>query len=87
MIFVLGDFTAKSNNWYKNDTTSNADTIIDAVTSNYRLHQLIQELTLALNSFFSIEDLIFTSTKFNHGISSPFIFTFKLLSLGSLCKT
>ena len=87
MTFVLGDVTAKSNNCCKNDTTSDADSIIDAVTSNYRLHQLIQEPTLALNSFFSIEDLIFTSTKFNHGISSPFIFTSELLSLGSLCNT
>ena len=45
MISVFGDFNAKSNNWCKNDITSNEGFMIDAVTSNYGLHQLIQELT------------------------------------------
>ena len=45
MISVFGDFNAKSNNLCKNDITSNEGSMIDAVTSTYGLHQLIQELT------------------------------------------
>ena len=45
MISALGDINAKSNNWCKNDITSHEDFMIDAVTSNYGLHQLIQKLT------------------------------------------
>ena len=41
MISVLCDFNAKSNNWCKNDT-SHEGSMIDAVTSNYGLYQLIQ---------------------------------------------
>ena len=61
MISVSGDFNAKSNNWCKNDITSNEGSMIDAVTSNYGLHQQIQEPTHILNSFSSCIDLIFTS--------------------------
>ena len=45
MISLLGDFNAKSNNWCKNDITSQEISIINAVGSNYGLHELIQELT------------------------------------------
>ena len=61
MISVLGNFNAKSNNWCKNDITFHESSMIDAVTSNYGLHQLIQEPTLILNSSSSCIDLIFTS--------------------------
>ena len=61
MISVLGDFNAKSNNWCKNDITSHEGSIIDAVTSNYGLRQLIQEPTRILNSSSACIDLIFTS--------------------------
>ena len=60
MISVLAGFNAKSNNWCKNDTTSHEDSMFDAVTSNYGLHQLNQEPTHILNSSFSCNDLIFT---------------------------
>ena len=45
----------------KNDTTSHEGSMIDAVTSNYGLRQLIQEPTSILNSSSSYIDLIFTS--------------------------
>ena len=61
IISVFGDFNAKSNNWCKNDITSHEGSMIDAVTSNYGLHQLIQEPTHILNSSSSCIDLIFTS--------------------------
>ena len=60
-ISVLGDFKAKSNNWCKNDTASLEGSIIDAVTSNYGLHQLIQEPTHTINSSSSCINLIFAS--------------------------
>ena len=60
MVSVLGDFNAKSNDWCKNDITSHEGPMIDAVTSNYGLHQLIQEPTHILNSSSSCIDLIFT---------------------------
>ena len=61
MISVLGDFNAKSNNWCKNDITSHEGSMIDAVTSNYGLQQLIQKPTHILNSSSSCIGLIFTS--------------------------
>ena len=45
MISVSGDVNAKSNNWCKNDATFHEGSMVDAVTSNYGLHQLIQEPT------------------------------------------
>ena len=57
IISVLGHFNAKSNNSCKNDTTSHEGSMIDALTSNYGLHQLIQEP----NSSSSCIGLIFTS--------------------------
>ena len=61
MISPLGDFSAKSNNWCKNDITSHEGSMIDAVKSNYGLYQLIQESTHILNLSSSCIDLIFTS--------------------------
>ena len=61
MISALGDFNAKSNNWCKNNTTSHEGSMTDAVTSNYRLHKLIQEPTRILNSSFSCVDLVHLS--------------------------
>ena len=58
---VLGDFNAKSHNWFKNYITSLEGSTIDVVTSNYGLYQLIQEPTHILNLSSSCIDLIFTS--------------------------
>ena len=61
MISALGDFNPKSNNWCENNITSNEGSMIDAVTSNYGLHQLIQEPTHILNLPSSCVNLIFKS--------------------------
>ena len=61
MISVFGKFNAKSNNWCKVDTTSHEGSMIDAVTSNYGLCQLIREPTHIFNQFPSCIDQIFTS--------------------------
>ena len=49
IISVLGDFNVKSTNWCKNDITSHEGFMIDAVTSNYGLQQLILEPTHIFN--------------------------------------
>ena len=59
MIPVFGDLNAKSNKLCKNDTTSHESSMIDAVTSNYGLDQLIQEPKHILNLTSSCIDLIF----------------------------
>ena len=52
MTSVLGDFNAKSKSLDKKDTAFPEGSIIDAVTSNYSLHQLtIICLTLQLHGF------------------------------------
>ena len=61
MISVLGDFNAKFNNWCKYDITSHKASVIDVVTSNYGLHQLIQEPAHILKLSSSYIDLIFTT--------------------------
>ena len=61
MISIVGDSNAKSNNWCKIDTTPHEGPMIDAVTSNYGLHQLIQEQTHIRNLPSPCIDLIFTS--------------------------
>ena len=58
MISVLGDFNAKSNNWCKIDITSHEGSMIDAVTSNYGLNQLMQEPRHIIKSSSSCIDLI-----------------------------
>ena len=45
LIVILGDFNAKSSNWYKHDTTTYKGSKIDAITSQFGLKQLIQEPT------------------------------------------
>ena len=61
MISVLDDFNAKCNNWCKIDITAHEGSMIDIVTSNYGLHQLIQESTYIPNSSYSCMDLDTTS--------------------------
>ena len=58
---ALGDFNAKSSNWYNKDITSNEDSKIEAVTSQYGLHQEVNEPTLIFNNSSSCIDLIFNS--------------------------
>ena len=60
MAYVLGDFNTKSKSWYKIDTNSLEIFMTDAVTSNYGLLQLIQEITHILDLPYSCVDVIFT---------------------------
>ena len=58
---ALGDFNAKSSNWYNKDITSDEGRNIEAVTSQNGLHQEINEPTHILNKSSSCIDLIFYS--------------------------
>ena len=61
LIVALGDFNAKTTNWYKNDISSYEGLKIDTISSQIGLQQLINKPThLTANSSLCI-DLIFTS--------------------------
>ena len=58
---IIGDFNAKSCNWYSHDKTSFKGSTIESITSQFGLHQLINEPTHLLQDSSSCIDLIFTS--------------------------
>ena len=58
---IIGDFNAKSCNWYSHDKTSFEGSTIESITSQFGLHRLINEPTHLLQSSSSCIDLIFTS--------------------------
>ena len=58
---IIGDFNAKSCNWYSHDKTSFKGSTIESITSQFGLHQLINEHTHLLQDSSSCIDLIFTS--------------------------
>ena len=60
LITAIGDFNAKSKNWYNEDKTSFEGNAIESITSQFGLHQLINELTHILHNSSSCIDLIFT---------------------------
>ena len=43
LTFVLGDFNAKSNLWFKGDKITSAGSKIDGITSTFRLQQIINK--------------------------------------------
>ena len=61
LMVALGDFNAKSNSWYRNDSTDTEGSKIDILTSTFGFHQIINEATHILNNSSSCIDLIFTS--------------------------
>ena len=58
---IIGDFNAKSCNWYSHDKTSFESSTIECITSQFGLHQLMNEPTHLLQNPSSCIDLIFTS--------------------------
>ena len=58
---MLRDFNIKSKNGYINDKTTTEGAKIEFVTSQYGLHQIINEPTHVLKNSSSCIDLIFTS--------------------------
>ena len=58
---TIGDFYAKSKNWYSQDKTSFGGKTIESITSQFGLYQLINEPTQLLENSSLCIDLIFTS--------------------------
>ena len=60
LVVLLGDFNVKSSNWCKNDITTTEGKAIENISSQFGLHQMINEPIHILESS-SSNDLIFTS--------------------------
>ena len=60
LMTTIGDFNAKSKNWYSPDKTSFEGKTIESITSQFWLYQLINEPTHLLENSSSCIDLIFT---------------------------
>ena len=58
---MIGDFNAKSSNWYLNDVTSFEGSQIEFLASQFAMSQVINEPTHILDNSKSCIDLIFTS--------------------------
>ena len=61
LVVVLGDFNAKPSKERKSDTTTTEGKAIENISSQFGLHQVINEPTHILESSSSCIDLIFTS--------------------------
>ena len=58
---MIGNFNAKSSNWYLNDITSFEDSQIEFLASQFDMSQVINKETHILDNSKSCIDLIFTS--------------------------
>ena len=79
LIVAIGDFNAKSSNWYTGDITTLESSKIEAITSQFGLQQIIKEWTHIQGKSVSFIDLIFSSQPYLV-MSSP-----KLSSSDGIC--
>ena len=73
LIVAIGDFNAKSNNWYIGDTTTFEDSKIEVITSQFGLKQIINEPAHIQGKSESCIDLLFSSQSnlmMNSGVHS-----------------
>ena len=61
LIVAIGDFNAKSSNWYTGDTTTSGDSKFEAITSEFGLQQIINEPTHIQAKSVPCINLIFSS--------------------------
>ena len=61
LVMVIGDFNAKSSKWYCQDKSTFKGNVIDSITSQFGLYQVIKEPIHILNTSSSCIDIIFTS--------------------------
>ena len=61
LTIFIGDFNAKSLNWYKDDKTTASGFKLEIMTSHYELSQIINEPTHILEDSSYCIDLVFTS--------------------------
>ena len=75
---ITGDFNARCNRWWENDSNNTEGVSIDNLTSSYGLKQLIAEPIHILPTSSSFIDLLFTNQSnivLNSGVSRQFIKT------------
>ena len=61
LLAVLGDFNAKLSQWHDKDSSTSEGISIEKITSQFGLHQIINEPTHILENSSSCFDLVFTS--------------------------
>ena len=61
LLVDLGDFNAKLSQWHDKDISTSEGTSVENITSQFELHQIINEPTHILENSSSCIDLIFTS--------------------------
>ena len=61
LLVVLGDFNAKLSQWHDKDTNTPEGISVEGITSQFGLHQIINEPTHILENSSSCIELIFTS--------------------------
>ena len=59
-VVVLGDFNAKSKNWYECHKTNFEGNVLETLFSQFVLHQMISNQTHILDTYSSCVNLIFT---------------------------
>ena len=83
MLVVIGDLNTKSKNWNNLDRATYEGNIIETITSDFGLHQLIHDPTHILGKSSSCIDLIFTSQP-NIVVNSLPILPFTLIATTKL---
>ena len=61
LLVVLGDFNTKLSQWHDNDRSTSEEISIENITSQFGLHQIINEPTYILENSSLCIDLIFIS--------------------------
>ena len=61
LVVAIGNFNAKSKSWYINDSTTFQGNVLENITSQFGLQQIIKEPTHILDKSSSCIDLMFTS--------------------------
>ena len=61
LVVAIGDFNTKPKSWYINDITTSQGNVLENITSQFGLQQIIKEPTHILDNSSSCIDLIFTS--------------------------
>ena len=61
LVVAIGDFNVKSKSWYINDSTTSQGNVLENITSQFGLQQIIKEPTHILDNSSSCIGLIFTS--------------------------
>ena len=61
LLVVLGDFNTKLSQWHDKDSSTSEEISVESITSQFGLHQIINEPTHIVKNLSTCIDLIFTS--------------------------